>query len=130
MAHSTKSKRPSLPREKAPKKTGRPPVDVDLELLDDLASIHCTYEEMAAILKVDADTLAKRFSERIEQKKQSGKSSLRRRQWRAAEEGDRTMLIWLGKQWLGQTDKTATDITTQGEKVAVLPPIAWTDQRP
>ncbi len=31
--------------------------------------------------------------------------SLRRLQWKAAKENNVTMLIWLGKQYLGQTDK-------------------------
>jgi hypothetical protein len=26
-------------------------------------------------------------------------------QWKLARSGNATMLIWLGKQWLGQTDK-------------------------
>jgi len=127
---STKSKRPNLPRDQAPKKTGRPPVAIDLELMDNLAQIRCTYEEMAAMLGVDSDTLRSRFSARIEQNREKGRQSLRRRQWQAAMEGDRTMLIWLGKQELGQSDKTATDLTTQGQKLAVLPPIAWSDQLP
>jgi hypothetical protein len=29
----------------------------------------------------------------------------------AAENGDRTMLVWLGKQWLGQTDTQRTEHT-------------------
>ena len=38
-----------------------------------------------------------------------GLASLRRRQFKAAQDGNATMLIWLGKQYLGQTDKQ--DIT-------------------
>lgn len=34
-----------------------------------------------------------------------GRMSLRRHQWRALEEGNSTMLVWLGKQYLGQRDK-------------------------
>jgi hypothetical protein len=36
--------------------------------------------------------------------REEGKASLRRMQWRAAERST-AMLIWLGKQYLGQTGK-------------------------
>jgi len=34
--------------------------------------------------------------------------SLRRIQYSTAMEGNATMLVWLGKNWLGQTDKLDT----------------------
>lgn len=39
------------------------------------------------------------------------KISLRRKQIQLADDGDRTMLIWLGKQHLGQRDKFDSQIT-------------------
>ena len=36
---------------------------------------------------------------------ESGKASLRRKQYEVAMGGNCTMLVWLGKQYLGQTDK-------------------------
>ena len=54
----------------------------------------------------------------------AGKMSLRREQWRSAEKGNVTMQIWLGKQWLGQTDKVEqkTDATvTENQVVLYLP---------
>ena len=44
------------------------------------------------------------FSEIFRQKRGKGKISLRRHQMRLAEK-NATMAIWLGKQYLGQTDK-------------------------
>ena len=45
------------------------------------------------------------FSDYYAQKGAVGKVSLRRKQYqKAVEEGNPTMLIWLGKQWLGQSD--------------------------
>lgn len=102
---STKSRAKNMPRSKAPKATGRPPVAVDLEQLDTLARIGCTYSEIAAVLKVHPDTLANRFSDRIKEAREAGRCSLRRAQWKAALAGDRTMLVWLGKNELGQSDK-------------------------
>lgn len=95
---------------------GRPPIvftKSDWDLIEDAARIHCTQEEISALLKVDMDTLSARireahgvtFSEYTKQYYADGKKSLRRRQWEVAEGGNPTMLIWLGKQQLGQRDQ-------------------------
>jgi AraC-like DNA-binding protein len=66
--------------------------------------------EMAAVLNCSPDTLQRRFAAVIEKGRERGKSSLKRAQWKkAVDEGNPTMLIWLGKQHLGQTDKTQVD---------------------
>ncbi len=49
------------------------------------------------------------FAEYYKQKSAAGKMSLRRKQFTAAMEGDKTLMVWLGKNWLGQTDKTETE---------------------
>lgn len=79
-----------------------------------MCRLHCTGEECASVLKVDYDTLNKRiqekygfgFSDYYKKQSGSGKVSLRRAQWRSALEGNVAMMIWLGKQYLGQTEKT------------------------
>ncbi|MGK2915796.1 MAG: hypothetical protein ACSLE5_15345 [Porticoccaceae bacterium] len=90
----------------------RPLKPVDWEIVDELCAIQCTGEEVAAVIGLNYDTLnraCKRekklcFTDHYNEKSQHGKASLRRRQWRQAEEGNATMQIWLGKQWLGQSD--------------------------
>ena len=88
---------------------------IDYKILDNLCLIQCTGEECASILGMDYDTLNNRlkedtglgFSDYYAQKGAGGKVSLRRKQYqKAVEEGNPTMLIWLGKQWLGQKDGT------------------------
>ena len=84
---------------------GRPKVVVDEELLLKLASIHCTMKEMVDILGVSEDTLKNRFSGIIDKGKSTGKMRLRRKQMEVAlEDGNPTMLIFLGKAMLGQSD--------------------------
>ena len=64
------------------------------------------------------------FYDVFKKKSAAGKMSLRREQWRSAEKGNVTMQIWLGKQWLGQTDKVEqkTDATvTENQVVLYLP---------
>ncbi len=100
---TTTTATPATPDEK--NKGGRPPLDIDPEQVERLSAIHCTHEEMAAVLGCSTDTLVRRFADRIEKGRERGKASLRRRQFEMAMAGDRTMLIWLGKQYLEQADK-------------------------
>ena len=57
------------------------------------------------------DTIGRRkqddpgFADALKRGKEQGKVSLRRLQWKAAQNGNITMLIWLGKQVLGQRDR-------------------------
>lgn len=83
----------------------RPKIKVDTEMLKRLASILCTMEEMATIVGCSVDTLENRFSDVIKEGRASGKMSLRRWQWEACKKGNSALLIWMGKQHLGQRDK-------------------------
>jgi hypothetical protein len=91
----------------------RPRIAIDPVAFKKLCGLQCTLEEIAAYFECSPDTI-ERWSKRTFKKKfedifstlsASGRSSLRREQFRLALKGDRTMLIWLGKQYLGQTDK-------------------------
>lgn len=90
----------------------------------ELARIHCTVAEMAAVLDCSKDTLERRFAALIEKGRSDGRTSLRRKQFDAATrgKGNVTMLIWLGKQHLGQTDKPQED--RRGGKTAAE---AWAE---
>ena len=84
---------------------GRPHKPVDPELLERLAACGCTINEMAAVMNCSRRTLERRFTNVIEAGWLRGHSSLRHKQFQIAMKGDKTMLIWLGKQRLGQTDR-------------------------
>jgi len=87
--------------------------EVNYILVDDLCHIQCTAEEIAAILHISLATLKARieedtgeeYLEYLFKKRIVGKKSLLRKQWELAMRGDRTMLIWLGKQYLGQVER-------------------------
>ena len=91
---------------------GRPQAEIDKKQFEKLCALHCTQEEIAGVLDVSADTIERwcereygtNFAEIYEVKKGIGKMSLRRSQWKMSETNP-TMAIWLGKQYLGQTDK-------------------------
>ena len=73
--------------------------------------IQCTDVEIAHCLGVSEATLIRRkhddaeFAETLDRARSNGRMSLRRKQWEAASAGNPTMLIWLGKQILGQRDR-------------------------
>ena len=104
---------------------GRPKIPIDGTLVEKLASIHCTMEEIASVCSCSVDTLERRFAETIKQAKAKGRSSLRRYQWEAAQKGNTGMLIWLGKQLLDQTEKVEQrvdlDLTRRAREVSVMP---------
>lgn len=105
MKNSPESSDPNThPVSRAP---GRPRFLIDYRLAACLGGIHCTVEEIAAVLGCSKRTL-ERDAEfcRIHKKGlDEGRIALRRLQWEAAKQGNVTILIWLGKQYLGQRDR-------------------------
>lgn len=83
---------------------GRPPVEVDPQKVYELASIACTLDEIALLCGCSVSTLRNKYKEVYDKGYAVARSSLRREQWKAASSGNATMLIWLGKQMLGQRD--------------------------
>ena len=85
---------------------GRPPKVIDYNLVERLAQIQCTQEEISNVLDVSTRTLQrdKEFCRIYKKGLESGKMSLRRFQWEEAKKGNTTMLVWLGKQYLGQKE--------------------------
>ena len=88
-------------------KRGRPKKFVDLELVEKLAHIQCTYGEIASTLGVSVDTLQrnKDFAATYKRGAEGGRKSLRRMQFESANKGNVVMQIWLGKNYLGQSDQ-------------------------
>ena len=91
-------------------------VELDLSQVEALAALQCTMEEIASGLCVGVATLYRRVRDdlavdsAIKRGREEGTRSLRRIQWEAAKSGNVTMMIWLGKQWLGQKDKSETNL--------------------
>jgi len=80
-----------------------------MAMVKKLASIGCTHEEIAAALDVCSLTLIRRpkFVEFFKKGQELMKVSLRRAQYTSAvTKGNVAMLIWMGKQYLGQRERT------------------------
>ena len=89
---------------------GRPKIVVDIEILKNLASIGCPDYEIASVLNISAKTLKRNYADIIEQFKEKGKASLRKKMWDKAVKKDNThMQIWLSKNYLGMKDRTQTE---------------------
>jgi hypothetical protein len=113
-------------KKKIKNKTGRPRAKIDWRKVDHLLQSQCDGEGIAGILGICADTLYRAvarekkvtFAAYSQQKKQEGKELLRAKQFEGAMNGDKAMLIWLGKQYLRQKDKN--DITTADSPFTIV----------
>jgi hypothetical protein len=94
-------------------KCGPKPLEIDWKEFDGLCAVQCTLAEIALHYDVSEDTIERavekqwnmRFADYFRQKRRKGFISLRHKQWQLAAQGNPTMLVWLGKQWLGQSDR-------------------------
>lgn len=125
--------------EPAKVKTGRPLGSTKLKLDDKLleqiqglARIQCTMKEAGAVLGVNEVTfssflkLHEKAMEAWENGKETGKASLRRLQFKSAESNP-TMQIWLGKQVLGQADKSESNVTSTNQHTHVVDAVSALD---
>lgn len=101
----------------------RPQADINWGLVEEYLIAGCSGAEIAAMIGISAPTLYDRcqtdnglmFSEYSQQKREKGDLILKKVQYETAiKDKDRTMLIWLGKQRLGQKEKAEQDIKVDG----------------
>lgn len=89
---------------------GRPQIYIDVEILKNLASIGCPDYEIASVMNISAKTLRRNYAEIVDQFREKGKASLRKKMWDKAVKKDNThMQIWLSKNYLGMKDRTQTE---------------------
>lgn len=104
---------------------GRPKKEIDQKIFENLCALQCTEVEICSCFDVSDKTLngwckrvyGKNFSEVFRQKREKGKISLRRTQFKLAEKSA-TMALWLGKQYLNQRDNV--DVTVSDAKGIAL----------
>ena len=92
------------------KKLGRPKLDIDAEKVEMLSSFGCSTVEIAKLHNCDEQTIRTRFKPEIQRGRESMKIKLRQLQWKTAEQGSNAMLIFLGKQYLGQSDRNELEL--------------------
>jgi hypothetical protein len=92
---------------------------IDPKEVQKLASIGMKNSEIAEYLDIDDSTLNYNFKQYLTKGKHDLKVSLRRAQISLALSGNATMLVWLGKNILGQSDSPLDSDANQ--------PLPWTD---
>lgn len=91
---------------------GRPQKEIDKKIFENLCGLQCTLEEIAGVFDCSVDTIERwckreyreTFAEVYKKHSAKGKTSLRRTQFKLAEKSP-AMAIFLGKNYLGQSDK-------------------------
>ena len=89
---------------------------VDFEQFEKLCTMQCTQKEIMDFFNIQSkDTINARIREHYgenecfksvyERFKSGGKIAIRRKQFQVGMSGNTSMLIWLGKNWLDQSDK-------------------------
>ena len=100
---------------------GRNKTVIPEEQVAELSKLHCTNKEMADFFGVPLQTFMDNFRDIITKNRLITKQRLRKAQLDLAlNKHDRVMLIWLGKQMLGQAETPVNDESNQ-----VLP---WLEQ--
>lgn len=95
------------------KKSGRPQVDIDWNVMDSILQFGARLIDCSEMLKVSEDTIQNKikekfgitFSEYREKKMSTMRVKLLQKQFEGAMKGNTALLIFLGKQYLGQSDK-------------------------
>src|ERR1700722_3452119 len=98
---------------------GRPLIPIDAEEVLKLAQLGCKNDEIADFFGCSAQTIESRFQPELDKGRSELKISLRRLQIQAAEKGNVVMMIWLGKQLLGQIDRSQIDISKIPDEVFI-----------
>lgn len=101
---------------------GRRPIELDRDQILRMAACMCTVEEIAYVMGCSKDTIERNYMDALEEGRAKGRASLRRKQYEVAMTGDKAMLIWLGKQLLGQSEKLDSNVTYTEQIFDVVPP--------
>lgn len=92
---------------------GRNDIPVDPNLVAEMAEMCCTNIEIAHFFGIPVPALARNFEFELTSGRDQTKRKLRKRQLDVAMDADKpnpTMLIWLGKQYLGQQDSSQVTV--------------------
>ena len=83
--------------------------DINPKEVEKLSSYGLTNTEIADFFGCSKDLISKSYSTNITKGKAVLKKKLRKAQIDGALSGNSTLLIWLGKQYLGQTEKSEVE---------------------
>lgn len=102
---------------------GRPKINIDMNMVEKLASEGCTVDEIAAYFNVNKSTLyrRKKFKEVYERGLEKCKLSVRRALYKkGVVNGDTKALIFLAKNMLGMSDNPIKEENTEEKTIRVI----------
>jgi hypothetical protein len=110
------------------KPNGRPEKPIDWKKVDELLIAGCSGAEIASHFNLTPETLYERtakeynkgFSTYSQELRQKGDSLLRHKQFQKAMTGDNTMLIWLGKNRMGQKEHHENNVVPNDKSLELL----------
>ena len=94
---------------------GRPLRPINPAVVEAMAFVGATNVEIAEFLETTPELIERRFIPLLRKNRAARRICLRRAQWRSAMNGNVPMLIWLGKQYLGQSDHPVAESTLSHE---------------
>jgi hypothetical protein len=126
---------PASPEEEGKRGPGRPRLEFDPKQVEGLGRLGATYEEMAMVFGCSEHTIRERMRDEGEYHDPAFASayrtgvagrrlSLRRKQTQKALGGSDKMLIWLGKNELGQKDRSDIEFGARGILIETPPEAA------
>lgn len=98
---------------------GRPPIEITADEVFKLAELGCKTTEIADYFGCSEDTITRRFAEELTKGRTTLKKSLRRWQIDSAKKGNVVMQIWLGKQMLGQVERSEVQLSKVPDEVFI-----------
>lgn len=98
--------------------------EIDWNEVGEYLKAQCSGVEIAEMIGIHENTLYNRCKDDLglefvafsQQKKSEGRQSLKKRQYALAMSGDKTMLVWLGKQYLDQKDRSEVNSNIKVEQ--------------
>jgi hypothetical protein len=100
----------------------RPKANIVAAQVEEMAAIGCTVAEIAGIVGCSPRTIERRAAAPVARGRARLNISLRRRQVELAMSGNAAMLIWLGKQLLGQRDKADSIVREETVSIEEIAP--------
>lgn len=99
------------------KRRTRPPKEIDVEKLKEFLAVNMPIKRIGHYFNCTPETLYNKFGDMIIESNVNFEKEIRIAQLKAANQLNPTMLIWLGKQYLGQRD--LSEVAISAEKPSV-----------
>jgi hypothetical protein len=92
---------------------GRALLPIDAKAVEGMAFVGTTNQEIADFLETTPALIERRFMPLLRKSRASMRVRLRRAQFEGAKKGNVALLLWLGKQWLGQDEHGAAELSAE-----------------